>query len=596
MEDREDQANSDTTREIKIPTEGMTLAHYTILSKIGGGAMGEVYLAFDANLERKVALKLLPPSTRSDATTRARFLREARTAAALTNPNIVTIYEVGEYQSTPYIAMEYVDGKTLRDLMSVRRLPVVRVRDLFLQICEGVAAAHQMNIIHRDLKPANILVNNHGRVKILDFGLAKFRDATDLSSAGKIMGTVDYMSPEQAQGKELDNRSDIFSMGVILYEMLTGTLPFVREDITTLMFAIIHQDYTSMSDIVEDIPLEFNRVVQKCLEKDPQRRYQEISAMVDDLKEYSVRIAATGVAQTTFPAKKLTIAVLPFENLGPSEQEYLADGITDEINTQLAHMQELRVISYSSSRHYRQSEMRPREIGHELGVDYLLLGNLRWDVTGALPRVRINCKLLRVTDETLVWAENYDRVLNEILVLQSEIGEKVIEALGGSLLTRETAATKVRDYVIVEAYDLYLQGNEFFPRSYSDSDLRKALSKYEEAVKIDPHFAAAHARLSQANSTIYWFYHDRSPERVNKAREAAERSLELDPQMADGIAALGFYYYYCLNEYELALEQFSLARKSKPNDSRLLLATGFIMRRLGKWDEASQHILFDAAL
>lgn len=611
MSDSEEQDHLEQTKVSRNDGRVSSVGRYRIIEKIGAGGMGEVYLAFDPKLQRNVAIKLLPSTLADDPETKARFIREAQTAAALNHNNIVTIYEVDESDGRQFIAMELVEGVPLKDLIKAQRLPVENCVDLILQVCDGLAAAHERNIVHRDIKPANILVSGKGRVKILDFGLAKLQSVSGLTSTGVRLGTIAYMSPEQAQGVEVDQRSDIFSLGAVIYEMLSGVTPFKKDSEIATLLAILQQVHVPLNQINPEVGEKVSAIVDRALQKDLTQRYQKIDDLARDLRiavrreeqPYSqfsnvasptpmsrpIGTDASSVTRTAVGLKK-AIAILPFENLGPTEHDYFADGITDEITTSLAKIKLLKVISNNSARQFKDKSRTMQQIATELGVEFLLTATIRWDSSQTPSRFRLSCKLVDTKDESYLWAESYDRVLDQIFVLQSELASEITKALGVALATPELDSLSRIPTTNLEAYDYYLRGNEFYPRSTQPADISKAIEMYEKAVELDPDFALAHVKLSLANLSMYWFFHDRTQARVARAKVSVDAAVRVAPQLPETSLALGYYYYYGCKEYMSALEQFVLAGKGRPNDSNLLAATGFIQRRLGFWNEALRNI------
>jgi serine/threonine protein kinase/tetratricopeptide (TPR) repeat protein len=607
---------------------GKSVSHYRITDKLGEGGMGEVYLAEDTKLNRKVALKFLPVQLASDGELKERFKREAQAAAALNHPNIITIHEVAEHQARPFIAMEYVEGESLKDLIARKELSTGEVLDIALQVSDGLAVAHQAGIVHRDIKPQNILMGKDGRVRICDFGLAKAKRDVTLTQAGSTLGTIAYMSPEQAQGKEADHRSDIFSFGVVLYELLTGRLPFQGDHEAAVLHAIINEEPQPVARFNNQVSAKLEDVVSKALAKHKEERYQHIDDLLADLRRErkSLDYVKTGPpaqpVETRKPVKKKTLslivaglavlvlivvyfslfhkkepesgrkmlAVLPFENLGAPEQEYFASGITEEITTHLAKVSNLGVISRTSVLQYKDTKKTVQQIGRELGVQYVLEGTILWDKSEVTNRVRINPQLIRVKDGTHVWAETYDRVLEQIFALQSDIAEKVASALNITLLEAEQRYIAAKPTENLEAYEYYLRGMDYSNRSWAEKDFRIAIEIYENAVELDPTFALAYASLSQAHSRMYWYYYDRTDERLNKAKEAVDRALELKPDLPEAHLALGYYYYWGSRDYERALEQFAIGQKGQPNNSDLLAAIGYVQRRQGKFQQAVSNL------
>ena len=607
---------------------GKTISHYKILEKLGEGGMGVVYKAEDTKLDRVVALKFLSQHLTSDSTEKERFYHEAKAASSLNHPNITTIHEIQDHDNQLFIAMEFVEGKTLKQLMEQESLLLKRVLDIAAQVCEGLAAAHEKGIVHRDIKSENIMLTHKGQAKIMDFGLAKVKESTKLTKAGSTLGTAAYMSPEQARGEEVDQRSDIFSFGVVLYELLTGQLPFKGEHHAAIVYSIINEEPQPVVRYNNKVSADLERIVFKALAKDKEERYQHIDDLLADLRrerkslEYVKTTTLVQPVETQKPLKKRMLplvlaglavlilvvgylalfnkkepesgrkmlAVLPFENLGAPDQEYFAAGITDEITTHLAKVSGLGVISRTSVLQYKNTKKTVQQIGKELGVQYVLEGTILWDNSGANNRVRINPQLIRVKDGTHVWAETYDRVLEQIFVLQSDIAEKVASALSITLVEAEHRYIAAKPTENLEAYEYYLRGKDYWNRIYGEKDDRIAIEMYEKAVELDPTFALAYADLSLAHAWMYWFSSDQTDERLSKAREAVDKALKLKPDLPEAHLALGYYYYWGSRDYDRALEQFAIAEKGQPNNSDLIKAIGFVQRRQGKFEQAMTNL------
>ncbi len=630
---------------------GSSLGHYRILRKLGSGGMAEVYAAEDTKLKRVVALKILPPEMAADAERRGRFEREAKAIAALDHPNIVTVFSVEEIDGVHFITMQLVEGKTLAELIPKHGIPQKRFFELAIPIAEAVSAAHQRGVTHRDLKPRNIMVSSDGRVRILDFGLAKLIEETpsedtdelptdELSGVGKIMGTVAYMSPEQVQGKPIDHRTDIFSLGVILYEMVTGHRPFKGDSSAALITSILRDTPHSVSDLKAGVPRQLGRIIRHCLEDDPQRRFQTAADVRNELAELqkeiesgellasdvsmpaqraprrpartialvgagvlAVAVAVVGLADRFWPgrtglgteAERKRIVVLPLENLGPGEQEYFADGITDEITSRLASVAGLGVISRTSAMQYKENRPSIKQIGRELSVDYALEGSVRWASGRETPRVTITPRLVRVSDDTQMWSQVYQRPLDDIFEIQSEIAKNVVAQLGATLLEPERVGVEAKPTENLAAYQAYLRGLYFRQRpEYTLEHWQEAVDSFQRAVELDPHFVAAWAELAYSHALIYFLQMDTSDERKAHAKAAAERAVELAPEDPAARVALGNYYYNVEGDYERALENFAIAEKALPGDPRVLEAIGYVERRQGQWTSALSHL--EAAL
>ena len=603
---------------------GSKILHYRILQEIGAGGMGIVYLAEDEKLHRRVALKFLAKSIQDDPAARERLIREARAASALNHPNIVGIHAIEADTEHVFIVMEYVEGESLRKLVKEGKLGWQRALEIAPQILSAIATAHDAGVVHRDIKSDNILLTSKGQVKVLDFGLARGRDTSvDLTRAGSSAGTPAYMSPEQVRDEPVDERSDLFSFGVVFYEMLTGRIPFKGEHQAALAYSIVNETPPELRKHNAQIPPAVQPVVSKLLEKNPRERYPSANAVLDDLRriESGGRATAPRKSRTALVAAALAVvvtigavwavrnrsgnesgtansaesdrkmlAVLPFENLGPTEHEYFADGITEEITTQLAKLSDLGVISRTSAMKYKDSNKSLREIGEELGVDYALEGSVRWDKSGDQNNVRITTQLIRINDDTHLWADNFDRVYDQIFALQSEIAQKVASALDVTLLEPERAALAVRPTKNLDAYDLYLRGRSQYENTHDPKDADAALAMIEQAVALDSTFSRAQAYLARTYSNQYFNRVHPDQPRVKQARAAALAATRHSAGQPAGSIAMGYYYYYADRNYVRALAEFEKAAKLQPNDADVLEAMAYVQRRQGKWEESVKNL------
>jgi non-specific serine/threonine protein kinase len=588
--------------------------------------MGVVYLAHDTKLKRSVAIKSMPAQLKDDSTTQARFRREAELLASLNHPNIAVIYEIIEQDDgAGYLVLEYVPGDTLSERIKREPLKLEEALSIARQIAEAVSAAHEKGVVHRDLKPGNIKLTPEGRVKVLDFGLAKSSvgEGTDIeitsAEPGHIIGTPAYMSPEQARGKPTDKRSDIWSFGCIMYQMLASQLPFEGETATDTLARIIERQ-PDWDLLPNETPEDIRVLLRRCLEKDPARRLEEIAdaaVEISDTLNKSVTAKATirlakskkvamiisaltisivlfGIAFKFIPhkeiqpsSKEIRLVVLPFENLGSNEDDYFADGITDAITARLAGIHGLGVISRQSAIQYKNKEKSTPQIAQELDVDYILEGTVQRErQSDSNSRVRIIPQLINASEDTHAWTEIYDDDMSEVFRVQSEVAEQVAQALDITLLQTERRALASRPTENIEAYDYYLRGVDYSQRSLLESDKRIAIQMYEKAVELDPMFALAYAQLSRAHLLMYWFYYDRSDARLVLGKQAVDRALELNPDLPEAHLALGQYYYHGQLDYDRALEQFAIGRKIQPNNSGLLSYIGYVQRRQGKFKQA----------
>jgi non-specific serine/threonine protein kinase len=608
---------------------GQKIGGFEIVEMIGRGGMGVVYLARDTKLDRSVAIKSMPAELQASSTAQVRFQREAKLLASLNHPNIAVIHEIIEQEEgASYLVLEYVPGQTLTQRIAHKPLKLEQALSIGQQVAEAMSAAHDKGVIHRDLKPGNIKITPDGRVKVLDFGLAKasaseaITEETTVTQPGHVMGTPAYMSPEQARGKPTDKRSDIWSFGSLMYEMLTGHLPFEGETATEILARIIERE-PDWEMLPQETPENIRVLLCRCLEKDPRRRLRDIGDAGIEISETLSKPAAaplvttaaklrrmamiigaaiivvlSGVTvwfiskqQAQTPSKEKVLVVLPFENLGPVEDEYFADGITDAITARLAVIRGLGVISRQSAMQYKDRKRNTQQIAKELGVDYILEGTIQRErPSDPTSRVRIIPQLIRASDDMQVWAQTYDDDMSEVFRLQSELAERVAQALDITLLEPERRALKSRLTENIEAYEYYLLGNEYYHRSGLESDFRIAIRMYEKAVELDPTLALAYAQLSMVHSRMYWHVFDRSKERLALAKQAVDKAFQLNPGLPEAHMALGFYYYWDHLDYDHALEQFAIARKSQPNNTSLLSGIGWVQRRQGKFEQALANL------
>lgn len=611
-----------------ILARGTHLGRYEILGPLGKGGMGEVYRAKDTQLGREVAVKVLSQHLAEDVQALKRFEREARAVAALSHPNILEIHDSGTDQGVAYAVMELLEGETLRDRMKDSVIPSRKALEITAAVADGLAAAHTKGVIHRDLKPENIFLVKDSRVKILDFGLARWTPVlsteevtqaptkSQVSELGAVTGTVPYMSPEQVRGESLDARSDIFSLGCILYEMLARKRPFSGSSAAETTAAILKDDPPKPVGV----PLEVERVVERCLDKDLERRFHsahDLAFALRDILSASGTVPSLALAarhprfrtawiaavvlglivivvgwkmigfQKKSPGESAlqkieSLAVLPLGNLsGDPKQQYFADGMTEELIAKLARIASLRVISRTSVMEYKDVRKPLPEIAKELNVDAIVEGS----VLQVGNRVRITAQLIHAATDRHLWADSYERDLQDILTLQNEVASAIAREVQVKLAPAEAAQLATAPQVNPQAYQAYLLGLNYSGSLITEENIRLAVEMFEKAVDLDPNFASAYAELSRAQSFLYFTF-DHTAERLAKAKAAVDRAFELQPGFAEGHVALGYYYYWGFRDYNRALQELRIAQKSLPNNKSILAGDGAIYRRQGKFKEA----------
>jgi serine/threonine protein kinase/cytochrome c-type biogenesis protein CcmH/NrfG len=582
---------------------GRTISHYRITSQLGEGGMGIVYEAEDINLGRHVALKFLTPAMAGDQSLLQRFHREARAASALNHPNICTIHGIEQFESEHFIVMELLDGELLADLIRRGPLDIDSLLALGAQIVDALESAHSKGIVHRDLKPANIFVTSRGQAKILDFGIAKIDQhqkpdgssmvATirkdELTSAGTTMGTVAYMSPEQARGEITDARTDLFSFGTVLYQMTTGILPFSGETSAVVFDAILNREPMPVNQLNPSLPQDLGRILDKALEKDRSLRYQSATEFKTDLlrlkrdldsgRKRAVDTGGSGRTDATTKPADRPIAVLYFENAaGAKEDEYLRDGITEDIITELSKIKNLHVFSRPTVLAFRDKPVTPAQIGQQLSAAYVLAGTLRRSGS----RLRISAQLVDTRTDFPLWSERYDREMQDIFELQDDIARKIAEALRVTLSPQEQAELAAKPTENLQAYDLYLRGRSYARRE-ARQDLELAREMFESAAALDPQFALAYAAVANV-SALHYYRYGHEQVWMDRAKAAATRAAALQPHLPEADIARA-WVCYADQQYDEAVRLARGALDRKPDCEGGYYLLGRALFSMGRYHE-----------
>ena len=621
----------DVLAEADVPDKEWRLGNYQILEEVGRGGMGVIYRARQRHSARIVALKRVLTYHADSHETLARFRREAEAAASLDHPNILPVYEVGETEDgLPFFSMKFATGGSLRAVAAGLRGEQRECVGLMAKITRAIEYAHTQGILHRDLQPGNILLDARGEPLVSDFGLAKWLDKeSDLTRTLTTFGTPGYIAPEQASGAHCGPAADIYSLGAILFNLLAGRPPFIGANALSVIQQAAATPAPKLRSLVPSLNRDLETIVARCLERDPKARYQTAGALAEDLERWldgrpiiarPVRaparvfrwsrrnpiLASAGAACLLFalavvwllgekflasktPAPEKSIAVLPFENLSDNKQDsYFADGVQDEILTNLAKIADLKVISRSSVMHYKGGvEHNLRKIGEELGVARVLEGNVQRSGN----RVRVNAQLIDARNDAHLWAQTYDRDLADVFAIQSEIAKAIADQLRVHLSGQEEQVIAAKPTDNVEAYDAYLRGLAYSLKTVNTTANALGAQKYfKEAVRLDPKFALGWAMLSYVDAAGYRSLALQPTVALREeARQAADTALTLQPNLGEAILAKGYYHYSCLRDYDIAVRYFEQARQLLPNSSRLLESLAFLERRRGHWDRSESY-------
>lgn len=565
---------------------GQTISRFKILSKLGEGGMGVVYKAHDTRLDRDVALKFLPAHPAISEQDKARFLQEAQAAAAMNHANICSTIDIQEHDGRMFIVMEFIEGQDLRTIIKETGLPLDKILHFAVEIAAGLQAAHSKGIVHRDIKSANIMISEDGHAKIMDFGLARRSGAAQLTKTGVAVGTVLYMSPEQAQGERVDHRTDIWSLGVILYEMITGRHPFAGDYEQAILYRILNEDPEAITSLCANVPTELERIVTKAMQKGRDRRYQRIDDMLTDLRALMTHAESgrlRGRAATA--VDKQRIAVLPFRNISPDPQdEYFADGMTEELISTLSKIRGFGIIARTSVMQFKNAAKTISDIGRELGVGTVLQGSVRKEVK----KLRISAQLIDVRTQEHLWSQDYDRELENVFDIQSDIAQQVASALKVELMAGERQGIDKRPAQDLEAYTLYLKGRYFWNK-FSEEGLQTSIAYYGRAIESDPAYAPAYAGLAASYIALGVNYLP-PLEVFPKAKAALLRALAIDAGLAEAHANLGAAKIFFDWDWPAAERELKCAIETNPNDATTHECYAYCLEVMGRSREAFAEI------
>jgi len=568
---------------------GQTVSYYKIVEKLGEGGMGAVYKARDIKLDRFVALKFLHAHLTTSDTDIARFMQEAKVASSIIHPNVCVIYDIQEWEDPgtadrrQFIIMEYVDGITLRKIINDKQLQREEIIDYALQIAEALQEAHRNEIIHRDIKPDNILVNQRNQIKVMDFGLAKLKGMLRLTKTSSMVGTVAYMAPEQARGEELDHRSDIWSFGVVLYEMLTGQLPFKGDYEQAMMYAIINEDpdLNKITGLRWDFELEC--MVKKSLEKQKENRYSDMHTIMKDLTLLKEKVHSKSRIKSDLDTFIPSIAVLPFVDMSPQkDQEYFCDGIAEEIITSLSHLEKLKVVARTSAFAFKGKQMDVREIGQKLNVNHILEGSIRKSGN----RLRITAQLIQVNDGFHLWSDHFDRELEDLFAIQDEISLAIVDNLKLKLFAAELALVTKNYTGNMDAYNNYLMGRYFVDKGRK-ADFLKAIQYFKKAIEADPNYVQGYSGMANTYYLLVLLGGEMPSEVFPLAKEYAEKALQIDDTFPEAHTILGLVKLQFEWDWEGAQKEFQLALSFNPNSAITYWGIGIYYAAIGKLTDAN---------
>lgn len=555
--------HNDATAPGEALIPGVSVSHYRILRRIGAGGMGEVFLAEDTKLGRNVALKFLSSSLSNSEECRARFRNEAQAAAVLDHPNIVAVHDVGMYHGRPYFTMQHIDGRTLREYCQGKVLSITQVLEIAIQVCEGLAAAHQRGVVHGDIKPQNILMDSADRPRIVDFGLALMQSTSVVAISGSTVGTIAYLSPEQVRGEPANHQTDVWAMGVMLYEMLTGQPPFSGEYEQAVMYAILNEEPIALTSLRPDIPPELAEIVTKALAKRPSARYKSARDLAADLQQCHDTLKPGGSRHYASATPTLpSIAVLPFRDLSQNaDQEYFCEGMAEELINVLARIEGLRVSARTSAFQFKGKELDIRRIGEQLGVTTLLEGSVRKSGN----HLRVTTQLINVADGYNLWSERFDRDLDDVFTIQDEISLAVVEKLKSTLLDEDRQRITKRQTQNKEAYQLYLRGRYFWNRRY-EGELRRAIDCFQQTIAMDPQYAVAYTGIADSYAILAQYGWLRPRDAFSIARTAVEKALAIDGELSEAHASMAWIKTFHDWDLRGAETEFKRAIELNPNN------------------------------